>query len=222
MIITEIDESIERLKLGRSVEDAQTLKKDLDTLYDRLKSKEPAIRSYLKDASETQAALATTVDKKKYLISSLKRFCSDSLNGDRDSAIQELNSIDSNVNDGKVELKSLWSEYRADNYTASAKLIEALLNVMDEDERLDELGDLRLRIEEKSIGNKSTVSDIDAFKKLTDALIKSMKMKPEILDFINKLAENKSVLLSQITSEVYEWIKENKLDKKIFLSLNVR
>jgi hypothetical protein len=222
MIITEIDESIERLKLGRSVEDAQALKKDLDTLYDRLKSKEPAIRSYLKDATETQAALGTTVDKKKYLISSLKRFCSDSLNGDRDSAIQELNSIDSNVNDGKVELKSLWSEYRADNYTASAKLIEALLNVMYEDERLDELGDLRLRIEEKSIGNKSTVSDIDAFKKLTDALIKSMKMKPEILDFINKLAENKSVLISQITSEVYEWIKENKLDKKIFLSLNVR
>ncbi len=222
MIITEIDESIERLKLGRSVEDAQALKKDLDTLYDRLKSKEPAIRSYLKDATETQAALGTTVDKKKYLISSLKRFCSDSLDGNRDSAIQELNSIDANVNDGKGELKSLWSEYKAENYTASAKLIEALLNIMDEDERLDDLGDLRLRIEGKSIGDKSTVNDISAFRKLTDELIKSLKMKPEILDFINKLAENESILLSQITSDVYEWIKANKLDKKIYLSLNAR
>ncbi len=222
MIVNQIDEAIERLKLGRSVEDAKALKTDLDVLYEKLKNKEIIIKSYLEEALETQDALEMPIEKKKYLINSLKRFENDAIEGSRELAIQDLADIDSNLNDGKNELRTVWSAYRSENYSASAKLIEALLHIMKNDARLDELGELRLSIEERSIGNKQTVEDISSFRKLTEELIKSLKMEPDIQDFVKKLAQGENVLLSELSSEIYTWVRENKLDKRITLSMSVR
>lgn len=220
MLINQINESLERLKIGASAETAKGLKKDLDALYEKIKSYEERICIFMKNTVETENTLNVPTEEKVRLINTLHRFVKDSIDGKTDLALQDLQNIDAEVSSGNKELKQIWSNYRAENFAASQKLIAALNTFIDEDIRLDQLGELRQRIETKSIGDSGTVEDIKRFRELTSELIDSKKMKPEVQDFINKLASGEEVLLSSISDEVYKWIKENKLDKKIVVAIN--
>lgn len=222
MLASKIDESVSLLRLGMSNKNAETQKRDLDVLYDKLKRCEKRIKEYMYNAVETKNAIGYTAQETEYLINTLTRYGSDAIEGKKESAIRELQNIEKQLKSGTEELKTIWSDYRAKKFSASLMLIKALKNVLDDDKRLDQLGDLSKLIEGKSIGDRKTVQDIVEFCKLTEELIESKKMDPDIQEFVKKLAMGKDVIyLCDITDEIFTWIKTNKLDKKIKISMKI-
>ena len=117
-------------------------------------------------------------------------------------------------------MKKLWSDYRSYHYGASRNLINALINVLDDEDQLEKLGQLKTRIESKSIGDSQTIKDIKEFRELTEKIIESHQMKPEIQEFVKKLASGEEVMLHEITEEIFKWMKDNRLDRKVYLSIN--
>ena len=205
-----------------SNKNAETQKRDLDVLYDRLKKCEKSILEYMYSAVETQKAIDYAAQETEYLINTLKRYCNDALDGKKDSALRELQNIAKQLKNGNEELKASWSDYRAKKFSASLTLIKALKNVLDDDVLLNKLGELNKSIEGKSIGNRKMVQDIQEFCELTEELIESKKMDPDIQEFVKKLAVGKDVIyLCDITDEIFTWIKTNKLDKKIKISMKI-
>lgn len=221
MIVDKIDESLNRLKLGVSAENAQNLKKDLENLYKKLKDEEPSLKSYMIRTVETSKALSSSIEEKPHIISTLKRFCDDAIEGKKDFALQDLQNINSELSAGTRELQLLWGNYRSQMYSASANLVAALSAVLDEDDKFDKLGALKQSIESKSIGDSKTVKDIKAFRELTESLIESRQMKPEVQEFVKKLAAGEDIYLYQVSDEIFDWMKKNELDNKVSLSINI-
>ena len=220
MLAEQIDASIERLKMSVTVENAQTLKNDLDTLYNKLLAYKTQVETFMKNSVETKKLLGEVSEEKETIVSTLKRFCNDALDGKRDLALQDLQDLNTYLEAGNRDLEKIWLDYRNYNYIASRNLINALINVLDDEDQLEKLGQLKNSIENKSIGDSQTIKDIKKFRELTDKVIESHGMKPEIQDFLKKLASGEEVMLYEITEDIFKWMKDNKLDRKVFLSLN--
>lgn len=214
MLIENIETSLNLLKLSHSAVDANNLKKDLDTLYDKLKSSSYSVKQFMESYRETESILNVDISNKRKVVNTLERFKADALEGKKDLALQDLRTLQDDINDGNDVLRKIWGDYRSENYLPSFNLIVALGNVID-DPRLEELALLRNKIEENSIGNKETISNIGKYQKITNELIKSKNMDPEIQEFIIKLAAGEKLYLSDIPKKVMDWIKQYRLDKKI-------
>lgn len=219
MIVDQIEASMERLDLSLSIKNANEFKADLEALYTKLVKYELKILTYMNNTIETQKALGITTEEKNKIVNTLKRFCKDSLEGKRNYALEELQNLENEINAGNKELKILWSNYRDKNFSSRKNLIVALSSMLEGEQQLDKLGELRSRIEANPIGNQQTVKDIENFCKLTDELIKRRKMEPDVQEFIQQLALGKEILLCQITDSILTWIKENGMEKKIVLAL---
>jgi hypothetical protein len=193
--------------------------RDLDSLYKKLCGYEQMIITYMENTVETKVALGDSVEEKYKVIATLKRFCRDAKEGKRDLALQELQNLESEIKAGNRELQNIWSKYRTETFTASKNLIAALVSVMKDETEIDKLSLLKMSIEQKIIGNRQTVKDIKEFRELTEKLIESRKMEPEVQEFIKKLASGEDILLYQISDKVYAWMKTNKLDRKVHLSI---
>jgi len=220
MLSDQIEASIERLKMSVTVENAQTLKDDLDTLYNKFSGYKAPIEAFMSNSAESKRLLGEESAEKDTIVSVLKRFCNDALDGKRDLALQDLQDLNTHLEAGNRDLMILWKHYRNDHFVSSKNLINALSNVLDDEEQLETLCQLKTNIESKSIGDSQTLKDIKKFRELTDRIIDSRHMKPEIQEFVKKLAGGEEVMLYEITEEIFMWMKENKLDRKVFLSIN--
>ncbi len=220
MLVDQIDASLERLKMSVKIENAQTYKNDLDTLYDKLLGYKKSIEMFMQNSVESKKLLGEESEEKDTIILTLKRFCNDSLDGKRDLALQDLQDLNTHLEAGNRDLRNFWSDYRSYHFVASRNLINALFNVLDDEDQLKKLGQLKTSIESKSIGDSQTIKDIKKFRELTDKVIESHQMKPEIQEFVKKLASGEDVMLYEITEEIFKWMKDNRLDRKVFLSIN--
>ena len=219
MLVDQIEASKKRLDLSMSIKNADTLKKDLEALYLKLIKYESQVLTYMKNIDETKKALGISVDEKSKIVNTLKRFCDDSLTGKRDLALQDLQNLENDIKAGNKELRAIWDNFRSQSYSSRKNLVVALLNIIEDERQLDKLGELRTRIEAKQIGDRKMVSDIEEFCMLTDKLIETWKMEQDVQEFVKQLARGEKIYLCQITKEILMWIKENKLDKKVVLSL---
>ena len=93
MLVDQIDASLERLKMSVKIENAQTFSNDLDTLYSKLFGYKTSIESFMLNSVESKRLLGEESEEKETIILTLKRFCNDTLDGNRDLALQDLQNL---------------------------------------------------------------------------------------------------------------------------------
>ena len=138
----------------------------------------------------------------------------------REQVIKKLEDITFLKDQSSVKLEQEWGRYRSENYTKNANVIHSLLNIIDNDPRMDELASLGKAIVTKKIGDMKTVEQIDKYRKISKEIIKDLGMKPEVEDFVMKLSRGEELYLSAVSEETMKWLLEhNNVAGKIKLSI---
>ena len=138
---------------------------------------------------------------------------------DRSQVVKKLEDITYLRNQSNTKLEQEWSRYRSEHYLKNANMIHSLLNVIDDDSRLDELGKLGNEIMSKRIGDSDTIAKIEKYQKISQAIIKDLGMKEEVETFVMKLSRGDELVLDDISEEIMKWLLSHKVSKKIKLSI---
>ena len=219
MLIDEINKSME---IGNKSKDSSIATKQLAELK-RLEGIISAqiinTSSFISNSQVASIISDENISAYKSIITSYTRMRDNITNNALVEAAQNVKDIDESLKNGNEQLQRIWSNYREEQFIPNNRTIKALINFIDE-ESLDKLSELQKRITEKSIGNKSTIDAIESYNSLTKMAIRKLNMSTEVKDFLTRLSdENDDIRLDEITEEIFDWLRNNKMLKKIRISM---
>ena len=176
--------------------------KDVEHICDEIKKILPVVGMVIKDTKNSKVIGYGSIPEVDRLVSQLIAIKNEINTINREQAISKLENLSYLKDQSIKELERIWSEYRSEKYSKNANMIHSLLNVIDNDARLDELGKIGNAITVKRIGDAETVSNIQRYQKLSKEIIKDLNMSPDIESFIMRLTQGEELALSDVTNEI--------------------
>lgn len=114
-------------------------------------------------------------------------------------------------------LADLWAKYINDKTSARSEMISTLDKLI---AGMPEKATLQMKktiFSSAKIGAPNAVKAIDEYIETYNSLMTKLNLKENILDFLIKLSSGAQVTISDMDSEVYEWIKKSEFANKITL-----
>ena len=219
MLIDEINKS---MKIGNKSKDSSIATKQLG----ELKNLEAIISTQIANATSflTNVQVVNNISDEnisayKTITTSFSRMRNNIDNNAFSDVAQNVKDIDEALRSGNEQLQRIWGNYREEQFIPNNRTVKALINFFDE-ESLDRLAELQKKITEKSIGDQNTITAIDNYNSLTKSAIGKLNMSSAVKDFLIRLSdENEEIRLDEVTNEIFNWLKNNKMLKKIKLSI---
>lgn len=193
--------------------------KDVEHIRDQIKTMLPSVVEVLMGVKNVKCITSDSIAEAERLIVQLSALKEKITNLDHSQVVMQLDNITMFKEQTDKKLEQIWANYRGDHYIPNANLIKSLLSVIDNDNRLDQLGELGNSISTKRIGDKKTVSDIKKYQEISTAIIKDLQMSSEVEEFVMKLSHGDEMVLSDVTDEIYAWLLEHHITKKIKIAI---
>lgn len=193
--------------------------KDVEHIRTKISEMLPSIVMVFSSVNELKTIVQTPTVELERLRGQLKSLKDEISSLEREQIIKKLDDITFLKNQSNAKLEQEWNRYRSDHHSKNANMIHSILNVIDADSRLDELGTLGKAINSKKIGDLDTVTKIKKYQKICQEIIKDLKMEPEVEEFIMKLSRGDELLLSDISDEIMKWLLIHNVSKKIKISI---
>lgn len=217
MILEKIDESI---SLGEMYINSKSSKKYLETLqhYEpEFISQMQLLRRVLLSREALKNVVMLENDESARIERIVENIKSDLSKMDSDVLERDYNAFSGEITRKYNDTKSVWTSYRAEHMKAQENLIISLQNIIDNDGGMAELGELKQNIYSKELADSDTIDRIQQFVQKCNDIIKEMNIDENIETFLIKVSSENEVTLADIDEEIFEWLKNNDLLKKLKL-----
>lgn len=219
MLIAEINKSKIFGEKYRDSSVSEKQLKDIEHLRDEIVSVTPAINNILKNSKYAKKLGTDDLEEIQRLISQLKSLKNELKNIDRERIISELEELNYLKDVSEQKLEKVWADYKEENFSKNASIIHSLLTIIDNNEKIDKLEALEESIRAKKIGDSKTKEKIEQYQKISQEIIKDLKMSSNIENFIFRLSQGEELVLEDVTQEILSWLVQNKITSKIKISI---
>lgn len=219
MLIDDIQKSIELGEKYKKASVSENHLKDVEHIHKKISDILPQIAKTFIAANDVKTIAQLPVVEIERLKTQLSQLRDEIESLDRNQVIKKLEDITYLKDQSNIKLEQEWSRYRSEHHLKNANMIHSLLNIIDDDSRLDELGKLGNEIMSKRIGDMDTIAKIGKYQKISQSIIKDLGMKEEVEDFVMKLSRGDELVLDDISEEIMKWLLSHKVSKKIRISI---
>lgn len=219
MLLDEIKESQELGERYTTSSVSEQRLKEYEHIYKKMKETGPIVSGLIQDQKNVSLISEQKIDEVDRLIKALLALKNELKSVTKTQINEYFSNLEYLGNEAKKKMELEWSNYRSENFSKNNNLITSLLNIIDSDERLDELGELKQKITSKGIGDAETKKQVERYKELTNEILHDLDMKDMVEDFLLKLSRGEDVTLADVDEVVMEWIIQHKIARKIKLSI---
>ena len=219
MLIEDIQKSIELGEKYKKSSVSENHLKDVEHIYKKISAILPQIAKTFIVANDVKSILQIPTFEIERLKTQLSQLRDEISRLEHDQVIKKLEDISYLKDQSNMKLEQEWSRYRSENHLKNANMIHSLLNVIDDDPRLDELGTLGNEIMSKRIGDMDAVAKVEKYQVISQAIIKDLGMKEEVEEFVMKLSRGDELVLEDISEEIMKWLLSHNISKKIKLCI---
>ena len=133
--------------------------------------------------------------------------------------LNNMSFLKTRITEEKKYLTKIWRTYKNDRINSYAKLINALANIIDNGEVLDELGKLKSDIDKVDVGNDKEIDMISDYIKKSKELIKSLSLDKDTEKFVISITDGEDISLADVKNSTMNWLEDHRLLTKIKLVL---
>ncbi|WP_248402989.1 hypothetical protein [Butyrivibrio fibrisolvens] len=133
--------------------------------------------------------------------------------------LNNMSFLKTRITEEKNYLTKIWRTYKNDRINSYAKLINALANIIDNGEVLDELGKLKSDIDKVDVGNDKEIDMISDYIKKSKELIKSLSLDEDTEKFVISITDGEDISLADVKNSTMNWLEDHRLLTKIKLVL---
>ncbi len=194
------------------VEDLEHIQLELSPLFIKLNDLAAKRKIYQKIENDGLAKNNAQVAN-----ASIKNISRELDDGHTELIRKDISTLKRTIEDENTYLKQVWRGYRDEKIKSYERLLKALHNIIEDDEVVDELMELKKIIDKDELGNADTIECVAAFVDKCKGLIKSLSLDEETEDFIIRLTNKEEITLLDLRKETYLWLEEHSLLNRIQL-----
>lgn len=128
-----------------------------------------------------------------------------------------VNTLKKEIEKTNNEIIRSWKDYIVDRTSAIDSVLISLNELISDMPEKQILSSKKMLFSTSSPGNPNAVEAIESYLNTANALLSKLNLKDSVVEFIKLLTSQKVVTLTDLNSEIYEWITANGFANKIKL-----